>query len=82
MNHTPIMPGDFITLPDASPDWWRYVVGFGPDGRLITVDCHNKVERFSDPTEHWVLLDPPPFVDWFRNVRSFSYKDSWSGELP
>lgn len=48
-----VKPGDSIRHETTDLDWWEYVIGFGPDGRLVTADPRNTLHRYSDPTDRW-----------------------------
>lgn len=68
-----IEPGQYITHASASADWWELVIGWGPDGRMITVTKENKIQRYSDPTDQWEIIDTPD--DWQRDPRGFTALD-------
>lgn len=56
---TPIEIGQFVRHATADADWYELVLAWGPDGRMVTVDPQNGLHRYSDPTDQWILVDPP-----------------------
>lgn len=65
---------DQIALRDGhGPEYFETVVGKDRNGRLVTCDPAGALQRYSDPTEAWVMWEPPSVAchhSWTRFSRN------------